>query len=251
MISKSWLALALSAACAPAFAGDWTGAGELGLAYARGNSKSDTFNAKGAVKKEDGDWSYEAAADVLRVEGETKTVEPDGSVTRTDRTTANRFGFGGKAAYKFSPKNYVYGTGRYDNDDFAPYEWQMVFAAGYGHQFVKDERTEFSMEAGPGYRRLQPIKVAPAGRPDAEGDLVARGAANYKHKLTDTTELINVTLVETGAGRTFAQNDLGCAVKINAHFSLKAAFQLRYNSETPDSTVSTDRLFTTNLVYGF
>lgn len=248
------LLFVLAAAAAlpgPARAGDWTGTGELGFAYARGNSTSDTFNAKGTVKKEEGAWLYEAGADMLRVKGQVKVVDADGDVSHEDRTTANRYGFGGKAGYKFSPKDYVFGSVRYDNDDFASYEWQMVASAGFGHQFVKDARTELSMEVGPGYRRLQPIRVAPAAQPDTADDLVARGACSFKHKLTDTTDLSNVALVESGGGRTFAQNDLGAAVKINAHFSLKAGFQLRYNSATPDGTVSTDRLVTTNVVYGF
>lgn len=261
MKTTTWLALALGAACVPAFAGEWTGAGELGLAYARGNSDSETLNAKLALKKEDGDWLYEAAADALRVKGTVVVVDVDGDTHKVGNTTANRFGLGGKVGYKLTERSYVFGSARYDNDDFAPYEWQAVGSVGYGYWFIKDDRTELRGEVGPGVRRLQPIDTLfldpgpPASvlrvRHDGETDLVARGAANFKHKLTDTTELLDTFLVESGGGRTFVQNDLGLAVKINAHFSLKAAFQLRYNSETPDSTVSTDRLFTTNLVYGF
>lgn len=258
---RKLLAAALAAATCTAHAGDWTGAGELGLAYSRGNANSDSFNAKGAVKKEDGAWLFEVGADALRAKGETVVVAADGSTTRSDRTTANRYGMGGKVGYKFSPHNYVFGTARYDNDDFAPYEWQFVASLGYGHQFIKDETTELSMEAGPGFRRLQPIAVVAANpapppvliriEPDAETDAVARGAMNYKHKLTQTMELADVLLIESGGGRTFVQNDLGAAVKINAHFSLKAGFQVRYNSNTPAGVENTDRLFTTNVVYGF
>jgi putative salt-induced outer membrane protein len=48
------------------------------------------------------------------------------------------------------------------------------------------------------------------------------------------------------------QNDTSIAVAINSRFALKAAFQVRYNSDPPPETLDdTDTQFTTNLVYNF
>src|SRR5437764_141959 len=107
---KQLCALAAIAAAGAAHAGDWTGTGELGFAYARGNSNSDTFNAKGAVKKDDGTWLYEAGADVLRVSTEVAVVDADGDTHHRDHVTANRYGAGGKVGYKLSDRTYVFGS---------------------------------------------------------------------------------------------------------------------------------------------
>lgn len=84
---------------------------------------------------------------------------------------------------------------------------------------------------------------------DADTNAVARGLADYTIQLTETTELFNTFLVEAGEDNTFIQNDIGISVKINAAFSLKAGYQVRRNSETPEGTEGVDTLTTVNLVW--
>jgi len=256
------IALALVAAGAgTARADNWTGTGELGLALARGNSDSDTVNARVSLKRESDPWLYEASLGALRAKGEVDRTLPDGSVVRDKVTNANRYDVGGKLGYKLSERAYVFGTARYDDDDFAPYQWQSVLSAGFGYHLIKSEATQLSAEVGPGFRRYQPASLVvvnpdpPPAQvsvdPDAQSDAVARGALTLKHKLTANTELANALLVESGGGRTFVQNDLGVTVKMSEKLALKTGLQLRYNSNTTPGVDSTDKLFTTNIVVGF
>lgn len=217
--------------------GGWTGSGELGLAFARGNARSETINGKLSVGKESTHWKHEAGLQILRVKGE---VDEDFELT------ANRYELTGSSAYKFDEKRSVIGALRYENDDFAPFEYQAIASLSYGYQAIDSEVTQLGFQVGPGYRRA---KNRSSG--EVEGDAVLRGRVDYRHRLTETTELSNVFLVEGGADNTFAQNDLGVSVKINSSLALKSGLQLRHNTDNAPGTESTDKLLTTNLVFSF
>jgi putative salt-induced outer membrane protein len=252
------LLAALPGAASAADAADWKSTGELGLAFTRGNSESDTVNAKLDFSKEDERWLYNANAAFLRAKGEVVIANVNGTVTREKVSNANRYALGGKVGYKFTDRMYFFGSARYDNDDFAPYTWQFVGSAGIGYAFIKNERTELSGEIGPGWRRFQPIDVLVAApppprlvTPDKESDVVLRAGANFKHKLTDTTTVSNVTVVESGGGNTFLQNDLGLQVQMSESLALKTGLQTRHTSDVPPGVKKTDTLLTTNIVVAF
>jgi putative salt-induced outer membrane protein len=240
----SFIASALLAALPlAAQAETWSGTGELGVVISRGNSNTETLNAKLGLGREHGRWKHSLAVAALR------------SARDGDRT-ANRYELGGKSDFKMSEASYVYGTMRYENDDFAPFDYQWTAAFGYGRTVIDNERTKLSFEAGPGYRRAQPrdltapISGAPIAQ-DSESELILRAAAQFKHRISDTTELTNATLVESGDDNTFLKNELGVQVRINARLAMKAGYQLRRNSETSGDTRRTDTLTTLNLVYNF
>jgi putative salt-induced outer membrane protein len=245
----------ISPAC---FAGDWTGSGELGLAYARGNADSETANAKVDLKKDDENWLYEVNAAALRASGEVDVVRADGTVDREKVTNASRWELGGKVGYKYTDRMYFFGSGRYDNDDFASYEWQLIVSAGVGYKFVDREGTKLVGEIGPGWRRVQPIDVLVETPPparfveaDKTSDGIVRGTLSFEHQLTPNTQIVNAFLVESGGGSTFLQNDLGLKVQMSEKLALKTGLQVRHNTEVPAGVDKTDTLITTNIVVGF
>jgi putative salt-induced outer membrane protein len=252
------LAAALVLPCA-AHAADWTGTGEFGLAFARGNAESSTINARFNFKQDADPWLYDFTAGGLRAKGEIITVNPNTGVIRRDSVTnANRFDLGGKVGRRIDDRLYFYGSGRYDRDDFAAFRWQFSSTVGFGYEFIKEEQTTLTSEFGLGWRRFQPVDLLviepPPPRllqPDSEDSMIARLGVDFSHKLTDTTDVVNKLLVESGDGKSFAQNDLGVSVKINERFALRTSFQLRHNSDSPPGVASTDRLLTTNIVVGF
>lgn len=230
-----------AAASTPVSSTQWTGVGEFGLAIARGNTRSDTANGKLAFAYEDPRWKHSLEGSVLRARGEVEAA--DGS--RTLEPSANRYELGGSTGFKFNERSYLLGSLRFERDEFAGFERQTTLAASYGLDALKSERTSLSLEIGPGYRQAHILDDG-----DADG-LIVRGSGELKHQLTATTELSNQLLVESGSANRFLQNDLGIALKVTDALKLKTAFQLRHNSEQTAGTVATDRLFTTNFVYGF
>ena len=241
------IAAAAPFSIAPAAAQGWSGTGELGLAAARGNARSENLNAKLAFSNEDRQWKHDFHLAVLRAKGEVSgDFDGDGVAEERFELNANRYEAAASSALKVNERSSWLAALRYENDDFAPYSDQTTFAIGYGHQFLDSEATALRAEIGPGYRR-----ATLAGTGETESGLIARGKLDYRHRITETTELVNTLLVEAGSDNTFAQNDLGVAVKINASFALKAGLQVRHNTEVEPGVEKTDSLTTLNLVYTF
>ncbi len=215
----------------------WTGTGELGLAFARGNAKSETVNGKIALAKENEQWKHDLGLQVLRVKG-----EQDGEFD----LTANRFEITGSSGWKFDSRRSVIGALRYENDDFAPYEYQAIASISIGYQMIDNETTKLGLQIGPGYRRAKD-----RGTQAVEDDAVLRGRLNYSHQLTETTLISETLLVEATGDNSFIQNDLAIGVKINARLALKSALQVRHNTEVSPGIDKTDTLVTTNVVFNF
>ena len=264
-MKKMLIPLALLAALPlTALANDgWSGSGELGIAAASGNSKSENLNAKLEFKKEDETWKDHFYLNALRSKGEVtvSTVVDDEIVSvKNYDLTANRYEAGASVGYKLDERSYIVGALRYENDDFAPFEYQAIASIGYGYTVLKNQRNELAFEIGPGYKRYQPIDVygpeVVDGEPlrhefDAEGDVVGRGLIAYKHNFSENTAFVDTFLVEAGSDNTFMQNDAGLQVAINKSFALKVGYQVRRNSEVAPGLKKTDQLVTTNLVYNF
>lgn len=254
MIKKALLASAVMLSApllAQAQDGTWSGSGELGFALTRGNTKSENLNTKLQFKKEDDAWKHNFFLSALRTKGE---------IGGEYDLTANRYEAGASSGYKLDERSYIVGAARYENDDFSPYSYQWIVSLGYGYTAIKNERTELSFEAGPGYRRLNKRGYyVDMGEPPApvyvsskvEGDVVARGLIAFKHKLTDTTSFENTVLLEAGSDNKFVQNDAGLAVSMTDKLALKVGYQVRHNSDVSPGTDKTDQLVTTNLVYKF
>lgn len=242
---------------------DWSGAGELGFAATRGNTKSSSLNAKLSFSKEDATWKDNVYITALQNKGTVSGTEMVGgeavSVNKY-RSTANRIEAGGSMGYKLSLRSYVVGALRYEHDDFAAFRWQAAASIGYGYIVIKDKNTELSFEAGPGYKRVQPIDyVTQEGdpplpllhTPGTEGNFIARGLMKFKHQITDNTAIEDTFLIEAGSGNTFFQNDAGLVVNMNKKLALKLGYQVRHNTQIDVGSMATDQLFTTNLVYNF
>ncbi|GMU44661.1 MAG: DUF481 domain-containing protein [Xanthomonadales bacterium PRO6] len=237
---RNTLFLMLLAASGAAVAEDgWKGAGELGLALTRGNSETESLNAKLGLSFEDAAWKHDIGASVLRQKGE---------LAGTDelQLTANRYELSGSSARKLSERSYLIGSLRHENDDFAPFEHQTIASLGAGWYAIKSENTEWLFEGGPGYRRFKEVATG-----ESDGEAIFRGRMAFKHAFNEQTSIENTLLVETGPDNTFAQNDSSLAVKMNSRLALKAGLQFRHNTDVAPGLERTDSLFTTNLVYSF
>lgn len=223
----------------------WRGTGELGVAAARGNARSESLNGKLEFRNEDDRWKHEYSLSALRAKGEvTGDFDGDGEEEESFELNANRYEAAASSALKYSEKSSWVTSLRYENDDFAPYEWQTTFGMGYGHDFLENEKTTLTTQIGPGYRRA---KDASTLRTEGEG--ILRGKLDYKQALTSNTQLFNTLLIESGSDNTFAQNDAGVSVAMNEAFALKAGVQVRHNTDVGPGIEKTDTLTTVNLVY--
>ena len=234
--------------------GVWKGAGELGFAASRGNSKSENLNAKLNFSMEDDTWKDNFYLTALRSKGEITTAElQNGQLVNVKRydLTSNRYEAGASLGYKLDERSYIVGALRYEDDDFSPFDYQAVLSVGYGYTAIKNERTELSFEVGPGYKQYKPRPTPPATTADSENEVVGRGLIGFKYQLTETTRFEDTFLIEAGADNKFMQNDAGLVVSMNKTLALKLGYQVRHNSDVAPGIKKTDQLMTTNLVYNF
>ncbi|HLQ13946.1 MAG TPA: DUF481 domain-containing protein [Steroidobacteraceae bacterium] len=224
---------------------DWKGKGELGLVLARGNTTSDTLNAKAELTKTLDPWKHTVGFSLLR--GSAR--DP---VTGIDNTTGNRFEVHGQSDYKLSDRSYAFGSARYENDHFAPYDYQAVLSAGYGYKLIDSAATKLAADAGAGYRRQKDRLTG-----EQLGNAVFRGSVDYEQTLNASTKLYNKFLVESGSANTFLQNETGVQVSMTDRLALSLSYLLRHNSDVPAAAPpapqlkKTDQLSTANLVFSF
>lgn len=216
---------------APALA-DWSGEGDLGMVVARGNTDTDTISAHLAIKKTQDKWEHNAGLNFLRS-------------TNTGVTNAERYQLTGQSNYAIDERSYYFGSLRYEDDRFSGFDYQTSVTGGYGRKFIDTEVSTLKGELGIGYRQTKLETFS------SEGDAILRAAMNYTRVLTDTTNISNDTLVESGKNNTFAQNFTGLSVRINESMAMKVGFEVRYNSEVPVGLKSTDTITTINLNYKF
>jgi putative salt-induced outer membrane protein len=212
---------------------DWTGKGTFGGVLARGNTETETINLNVDVEKTLDRWTHKAGASLLR------------TVT-DDVTSADRWELRGESQYSLSDRSYLFGALRYEDDAFTDYEYQATLSGGYGYRFLMSDTTKFEGQIGVGYRETE-LRLTG----EQSDDVIARGALNFEHKLTDTTLIYDRFLVESGSDNTFLQNALGIEVKINDAFALSFDYAVRHNTDVLPGTEETDQVLTANLVYGF
>ncbi len=224
------IAAAMSASTAQA---EWKGKGELGAVIARGNTEAETISAKADMTTERERWKHLVGFSVLRS-------------TSANVLTGNRYELHGQSDYKLSARSYALGALRYENDQFSPYRYQAVAAAGYGYKLFDTEATKLAVEAGVGYRRAEDRLTN-----QTQGNAVFRGAVNYDHKLTGNSRVYDKFLVEAGSDNTFLQNELGIQVNMNEQFALSVAHLIRHNTDVRAPLKNTDQLLTASLVFSF
>jgi putative salt-induced outer membrane protein len=224
----------LALAAAPSVAAEWQGKGEVGIVFTRGNSDTETANVKLDGSHQFAAWKNTFGLAALR-------AADDGT------RSAERYGVTWQSDYRLSERAYVFGGLRAEFDGFSGYDYQASASSGLGYRFADTPTTRFSGQAGVGYRRSR--LALPVGETDRE--VILRGDLKLEHRLTETTNLLETLVVESGAENLFASNDLALQVRMTDRFALSLAVGLRFNSNPQPGLRQTDALTTVNLVYAF
>jgi len=222
------MALAGSGVAAEA---DWSGKGEGGIVFSRGNADNDNANLRLELARELDRWKHGFAVSALRASN-------DGD------TTAERYGASWQSDFKLTERSFWFGGLRYEQDEFSGFDYQASATTGYGRKLIDTEATKLTGQIGAGYRRLKNSLTG-----ETAGDAVARGDLNLERVLTDTTSLTNRFSVESGSNNTLAINELALQVRMSEAFALSFGVGVRHNTDPPAGLEKTDTLTTVNLVY--
>jgi putative salt-induced outer membrane protein len=228
-------------ASGPAFAEKWTMKAEAGVVSARGNTDTDSANAKLDTAVEFDKWKHGFGGTAVYVSDATGT-------------TGQRWEAHEQSDYKITAKAFWFGSGRYEHDRFSGFRYQATLGTGFGYRFFDDPVTKLSAQLGAGYRIAE---TRPSFDEDTQiftpaeksKQVIAQASVNFERELTATTKVTNKFLTEWGSDNTFAQNDTSLQVKIMTSLALAVGYSVRYNTDPPEGFRKTDTLTTLNLVY--
>jgi putative salt-induced outer membrane protein len=217
---------------------------EAGVVVSRGNSESDSANAKIDIVAERDVWrnNYGVAGLYGR---------------SAEATTATRWSARWQTDRKFALGSYWFTGLGYDDDRFSGFDYQATLTSGIGREFVNNERTQFKAQVGAGYRRLRTEIltldddgiVIDREKGESDSDLVANAAVEYVHSLTGNTQVLAKVTVESGSENTLSRGDLALQVKMTRMLAISIGVNAINNSNPPPTLKTTDTLTTLNLVY--
>ena len=258
---RSWNSASLVAcvslntlSCCAAFADEapptppdgWSGKGQAGYVMSRGNSDSDSGNAKLDVADLNGDWKH--------------TMHLEGLYGRSAHlTSAERWAAQLQSNYQFTPHAFLFGAFHYLYDAFSGFQYQADVSVGAGYKFLDTVADKVAAQIGAGYRRLRPelLTLNAAGAviartpEESEGNAVGTGEIDYEHDFNASTKLTDKYLIAYGAGNTLMEDDVALVVNMTKKLALSAGFTFQHNSQPPPGLNKSNTLTTLNVVYAF
>jgi putative salt-induced outer membrane protein len=236
--------VALTAFIAAPAQAQWTGKAEAGLLQSSGNTEAASANAKVDLKLDGPKWINSVYAAAMYSEN-------------AEFSTAERYEARYQLDRKINDKLSWFGALRGEQDRFSGFAYQASLSTGASYKFIESPTTKLQASLGAGYKKFREeiLVKSDAGevldRLDGEpGDgVVGTLSSDYEHAFTETTKLTNKLLAEFGGDNTAVANDIALQVSMTQSFALAAGLGVRYNSDPPPLSESTDTLITINLVY--
>ena len=225
----------------------WSTRSELGFVASRGNTSTQTGNAKIQVVREVNRWKYTLETTGLygKSQGVATAQHVDGRL-QVDK------------AFGTDQRWFWFGSGRYEDDRFSGFDYQSTVTTGLGRKFIDSDTTKLTAQVGAGYRALRPeliVRDATTGLVVArilgerDKDFVVNGSLTFSYAFNPQTRILESLLTESGEANTLTRNDLALEVKMIKSLALSLGVSVRHNSEPLPGLKRTDTLTTVNLVY--
>jgi len=237
-------ATVLAALAAPAARAQWAAKAELGFLSSSGNTEATSANTKFDLTHEGAKWRNNVFVGALYGEN-------------AQFATAERYEARYQADWKITDRASWFTAIRGEQDRFSGFAYQATVSTGASHKFIDSPTTKLTASLGAGLRRSKSETLVKTDAGEVidriEGEVddepVATFSSNYENAFTTTTKLTNKLLAESGSDNTAVQNDLAVQVSVTDSLALAVGYAIRYNSNPPPLSESTDTLVTVNLVY--
>ncbi len=221
-----------NAATAAEAAVKWDGEVEFGYVKTSGNTDIENIVLKAKLANDRPEWFHELRFNGLRTKD-------------SGNTTAKNYMVEGLSRYKWSPRQYVFASGRYEKDDFAGYDYRIVGVVGVGRQVLKAETRRLDLEVGAGGRQTAFID-----EPDSS-ETIGRLAGDFKWQISETSEFREELYSELGGDNTVTNSLSELKVKVIGHLAVKMAVRVTHNTDVPPDTDKTDVRSTVTVAYDF
>ena len=165
------------------------------------------------------------------------------NTSANDVRSSEKYAVGGRSRYNMTDYDYLFGQASWLTDRYNGYRDRDVLTAGYGRQFLNGPVHSLRFEFGPGVRYDK----------YTDGDTKTTGlgyaSGTYDWQVTDNTKFTQGVSV-FGADDTTVNSETALNVAINAHFALKVAYNVTWNSQPPSTAPDhTDRKTSITLGY--
>ena len=131
------------------------------------------------------------------------------------------------------------------SDEVGEYEQDIFVGAGLGYRILNDNISQWSIQAGPGYR------VANVVGGDEVSEVAASLSSNYYRSLTETAYVTNDTDVIYSEFATTVTNDLALNVAVSDALTLRTSYVTNFNDQTDDGFSDAENTFGVAVVYNF
>jgi putative salt-induced outer membrane protein len=224
----------------------WSGKGQAGYVMSRGNSDTDSANAKVDLADVIGEWKH--------------SIHLEGLYARSDEiTSAERWAAMIQSDLQITPRVFGFGALHFVQDEFSGFQYQASATTGIGYHFIDTAADKLNAQAGVGYRRLRPelLTMDAAGAViartpgESTGAVIGTAGFDYAHLFNASTKITNKLLVESGMGNTSLENDLALVVSMSKTLAISVGFTFLENTQPPVGLKKVNTLTTLNLTYAF
>lgn len=163
-----------------------------------------------------------------------------------DTVTKDELLFGYDYTREFGSNLYGFGKLTAAYDQFDSYKVDSFLGFGLGYRVINNDRVQWSVQGGPGYRYAE----------NADGTVAIReGAAAvssyYSNQLTDAVALYNDTDVLWSKENYAVTNELGMSVSMTDALALRTSLTTQYNDKPATGKKHTDNTLGVSVVYSF
>jgi putative salt-induced outer membrane protein YdiY len=248
----------------------WTDVAEVTFVVTAGNATARTLGLKNTAEYLWEKAAFKLSAGAVRTESGTTTRTasgtPDNFIVNEDTETevsAENYFLKSRLDRTVSEAAFIYGGADWDRNTFAGIQNRYGFVAGGGRRWFETDMRKLKTDLGLTYTIQDDVVETPGGE---DSFLGLRGSYDFFHKLTQTTDLTSVLVVDENLNDT---EDLradwtnSLAVAMSERLALKTSLQILFDNQPSltavplgDSEVLTpldkvDSIFTVALVVNF
>ncbi|HBI11126.1 MAG TPA: hypothetical protein DDY57_13490 [Franconibacter pulveris] len=150
------------------------------------------------------------------------------NTSSNDERSSEKYAVGGRSRYNVTDLDYLFGQASWLTDRYNGYRERDVATLGYGRQLLNGPVHSLRVEFGPG------VRYDDYTNGDTKTQGLGYASGTYAWQLTDNTKFTQGVSV-FGADDTTVNSETALDVAINAHFGLKVAYNVTWNSQPPSS----------------
>lgn len=163
--------------------------------------------------------------------------------------TKNQTLLGLNYARNFGSAFFAYGKANASFDKLSTtageFTQDLFVGAGIGYRIFNDRDTQWSVQAGPGYR------VATAVGGEEVNQAAASVSSNLYKSLSEGIYLSNDTDVIYSEYATTVKNELALNVSVSDNLTMRTSYTTNFNDQTDNSFKDAENTLGVSLVYGF